>query len=362
MSDGRAGQSREVMEQPQPQPQPSWLERHWDATISTNKIAVGVQTGKLTMDGILPKTEIVWLPMSVNLENRNMKVDAKTGAASLMSEDGKRVVFSYSPAGENDRFEWKGDVLSKIITPTQTFTYDQEKSVWLVKNTPSFSPSTYDSQSKVHCAHFKSGEVEQTFELAGAVTIERLAETNKNFVDGAKMINAYLTPEKKAELQEHFKLREDECPAAYLDSRKIPTVGIGFNLIKSGARERIAEVGSDYDTLVRDASCPVGRKQVQLSPEQISKLFQKDLLDATKDAVSLYPNLTDHPVKVQDVLVDLSFNMGASKLSEFERFNAAIKRGHYREAAAYLEASKYADQTGTRAVANIAALRECGDH
>jgi len=198
MSDGRAGQSREVVEAQQPQPQPSWLERHWDATISTNKIAVGVQTGKLTMDGILPRTEIVWLPMSLNLESSNMKVDTKTGAASLVSDDGKRVVFSYSPAGENDRFAWSGNVLSKIVTPTQTFSYDAEKEVWLVKNTPSLSPSAYDSQSKVHCAHFKSGEVEQTFELAGAVTIERLAETYKKFVDGAKMINAYLSKEKKS--------------------------------------------------------------------------------------------------------------------------------------------------------------------
>jgi len=362
MSDGRAVQSREVAEPAQASKAETidWFGRNWDALSRTSYVQAGVMVGR--MDDILPKVEFISLPVSIAVDGGTMTVDAKTGAASLMSEDGQRRVFSYSPAGADDRFEWKKNVLSKIVTPTQTFTYDADKALWLVKNEPSFSPAAYDSQSKVHCAHFKSGEVEKTFELSGAVTIERLAASYKQFVDEARVINAYLTPEKKAELQDHFKLREDECPSAYLDSRRIPTVGIGFNLIKSGARERIAEVGADYDTIVRDASCPIAKKQVQLSKEQITALFQKDLLDATKDAVSLYPDLTAHPPKVQDVLVDLSFNMGASKLSEFERFNAAIKRHRYSEAASYLAASKYAEQTGTRAEANIAALKECGDH
>lgn len=309
----------------------------------------------------LPKIDLVdFSKRSLTTDYGTVTIDMQTGAARLFAPDGEKVIFSYRPSAADEKFVWSGDVLTQIVTPDKTYSYDDKKEVWSIVNKGLMS-DTVAGQTKVHCAHFKSGQVEQTYELTGAVTVKRLADQYQQFLAEARVINAYLTPSKIAELQAHFELREDSCPAAYLDSRRIPTVGIGFNLIKDGARQRIAEVGADYDTLLRDASCPAGKKQTQLSPEQISALFQKDLLDATRDAVSLYPDLTGHPQKVQDVLVDLSFNMGGSKLREFERFNAAIGRHDYKQAAAYLAASRYAEQTGTRAEANIAALRECGD-
>jgi hypothetical protein len=51
----------------------------------------------------------------------------------------------------------------------------------------------------------------------------------------------------------------------YLDSEGIETVGAGFNLRRPDARERLAEVGADFDAVFSGAQ--------QISQTQSEKLF-----------------------------------------------------------------------------------------
>jgi GH24 family phage-related lysozyme (muramidase) len=284
-----------------------------------------------------------------------IKIDAD-GNASLFDADGKSIVFSYGP-NKGDKFEWQGDVLKRIITSDRTLTFDSERDLWSIKLVNGSVLSREDAQVKGHSARFISGSFEKTFELNGAITLGRLNDNYQQFLLEVKRVNAYLSPEKTAEMKAKLEVREGICPEPYLDSRGIPTVGIGFNLIKSGARERIESVGADYDGLLRSATAPSERKDFCLTSEQINGLFKSDLADAFKETLTVYPRFEMHPDSVRDVLVDLTFNMGGAKLKEFRRFNMAIENRNYPQAAEFLRQSKYYEQTKTRAVANVATLQ-----
>lgn len=287
-----------------------------------------------------------------------IKIDG-VGNASLVASDSSSVVFSYGP-NSGDRFEWQGDRLSRIITPDKTYTYDAARDLWSIKNVNGSAMLNEDSVVKTHTARFSSGSFDKTFELSGAITLGRLSEKYQEFLLEANRVNAYLSPEKTAELKAKLEVREGVCPEPYIDSRGIPTVGIGFNLIKYGARERIESVGADYDGLLKSAGAPRANKDFCLTPDQMNKLFKGDLADAFKETLDVYPRFEAHPDSVRDVLVDLTFNMGGGKLKEFRRFNQAIDNGNYAQAAEFLRQSKYYEQTKTRAVANVATLQTAG--
>jgi GH24 family phage-related lysozyme (muramidase) len=63
---------------------------------------------------------------------------------------------------------------------------------------------------------------------------------------------------------------------SYADSRGIPTVGVGFNLHRSDAQEKIAALGLDYNDVYRGA--------LPLTEEQINVLLDADIAAAIDDA------------------------------------------------------------------------------
>jgi GH24 family phage-related lysozyme (muramidase) len=94
-----------------------------------------------------------------------------------------------------------------------------------------------------------------------------------------------------------------------------PTVGIGCNLDRGGARESLAAVGADYDA--------VRLGHVDLTREQVDILFGMDLQSAMVAVRQLVPELYDLPEPVQLVLVDMTFNMGSVR--GFPRMLAAVR-------------------------------------
>ena len=54
------------------------------------------------------------------------------------------------------------------------------------------------------------------------------------------------------------------------------------------------------------------------------------------------------PVDKQEVLIDMSYNMGSAKLSSFKKMKSALQSGNYQQAAKEMEDSKWFKQVGRR--------------
>lgn len=135
----------------------------------------------------------------------------------------------------------------------------------------------------------------------------------------------------------------------YFDSQDIPTIGWGFNLIKDGARERIKEFGLDYDAVLRG--------EQQITEAQADSLFDLDFQDAVQDGPLLVSNFARHPDEMQEVIVDMRYQLGAVGFKKFRKAIAALENLDYGQAAIELADSLWAQQTPDRAEENIAIVQ-----
>ena len=94
---------------------------------------------------------------------------------------------------------------------------------------------------------------------------------------------------------------------------------------------------------------PVG---TAVSEERVRECFEADLDTAIGECVVLYGEEAwgDFPSEVQEVLVNMLFNLGRPRLSKFRNFNAKILEGDYAGAAPEGLDSLWARQVGPRAI------------
>lgn len=138
-------------------------------------------------------------------------------------------------------------------------------------------------------------------------------------------------------------IREHEGyrPRVYQDTRGIPTIGIGFNLMRPDAKQILNQVGADYNSILSG-----GRN---LTDNQIKEVFKITLTIAYKDAKKWIPAFDGLPKNIKLAILDLSFNMGYTRLSKFIKTKQYIVAGDYQSAANELRNSKWATQVGKRA-------------
>ena len=126
----------------------------------------------------------------------------------------------------------------------------------------------------------------------------------------------------QVEAEKLLRVHEGRRKKIYKDSLGIPTIGIGRNLDGKG-----------------------------LSDDEIEYLFKNDLRDAEADARSFvgedcFSVLT--PTR-KAVLIDMAFNLGLVRLSQFKTTRSHIRGGRYEKAAQGMLDSKWAAQVGDRA-------------
>ena len=134
----------------------------------------------------------------------------------------------------------------------------------------------------------------------------------------------------------------------YDDSKGIKTVGIGYNLEKSTAKKDLAKVGANWNEVMRGKA---------LTDKQINDLFRMSLDQALKDAKSYYPEFDKLPEAAKGVLVDMSFNLGLTKLKGFKDLKAALGRGNYDAAADAMIDSAWYKQVKSRGVNLVKIMR-----
>jgi lysozyme len=117
----------------------------------------------------------------------------------------------------------------------------------------------------------------------------------------------------------------------YLDHLGYPTFGVGHLVLKDDP-----EYGQEVGTPV--------------SEERVRECFERDLDTAISECVVLYgDDWKGFPGEVQEVLVNMLFNLGRPRLSKFKNFNAKIIEGDYVGAAPEGLDSLWARQVGVRA-------------
>ena len=131
---------------------------------------------------------------------------------------------------------------------------------------------------------------------------------------------------------DQLKIDEGVVYETYLDHLGLPTFGVGHLVLESDE-----EFGR-----------PVG---TPVTEERVRTCFERDLDIAIGECGTLYGEGTfgDLPDEVQQILVNMMFNMGRPRLSGFKKFNAAIAEGDWKEAAKEGRDSRWYNQVSNRA-------------
>ena len=130
---------------------------------------------------------------------------------------------------------------------------------------------------------------------------------------------------------EQLKIDEGVVYEIYEDHLGYATFGVGHLVLESDP-----EHGE-----------PVG---TPVSEERVRECFEKDLQTAIDECVVLYKEAWEtFPSEVQEVLVNMLFNLGRPRLTKFKNFNAKLIEGDYAGAAPEGLDSLWARQVGNRA-------------
>jgi lysozyme len=151
-------------------------------------------------------------------------------------------------------------------------------------------------------------------------------------------------------IRRYITLNEGKRNVVYNDSLGIPTIGVGFNLRRSDAPASISALGLNFNDVLS------GKQS--LTDGQINSLLDADIETAENStARRLFLNFDTIDPDRQVILVDLSFNLGYTRLSGFKNAVAAINAGQWDTAADELKDSNWYRQVGNRGVRNVETIR-----
>lgn len=131
---------------------------------------------------------------------------------------------------------------------------------------------------------------------------------------------------------EQLKIDEGVVYEVYLDHLGYPTFGVGHLVLESDPEHGL-EVGS------------------MVSEERVRECFESDLNIAIEECNKLYEDgrFSALPDEVQQILVNMMFNMGRTRLSKFKKMHAAILNDNWKEAAKEGRDSRWYRQVTNRA-------------
>ncbi len=131
-------------------------------------------------------------------------------------------------------------------------------------------------------------------------------------------------------LREQLKIDEGVKYEIYNDHLGYPTFGIGH---------LVTEQDEEYGK-------PIG---TPVSEQRVNDVFDNDVAIYMSEAKKVFPNLDQLPDEAQQVIVNMTFNMGAPRLAKFKKFIAGVNNSDWNTAAVEMMDSRWAKQVGNRA-------------
>lgn len=131
----------------------------------------------------------------------------------------------------------------------------------------------------------------------------------------------------------------------YFDTEGHPSVGIGFNLERGDAIEKLKKLGADWKAIMDGTA--------ELTDAQVDTLFDWCFDEALDYARKLFPNWVSLIPEVRMVLTDMSFQM-RGRLLGFVKMRAAVAKFDYPRMVSEARNSLYAKQTPSRIARNAA--------
>ena len=132
------------------------------------------------------------------------------------------------------------------------------------------------------------------------------------------------------QLKETLKIDEGVVYEIYNDHLGYPTFGIGHLVL-----ERDGEHG-----------LPVG---TPVSEDRVSECFEQDVQIVIEDCKKLHDGWDGYPQEVKQIIANMMFNMGLTRLSKFNKHNAALQCGDWPLAAVEGRDSRWYKQVTNRA-------------
>ena len=139
-------------------------------------------------------------------------------------------------------------------------------------------------------------------------------------------------------VQKQLEIDEGVVYEIYLDHLGYATFGIGHLITRNDE-----EYGKDVGTCV-----PYAR---------VKEVFERDLGVAVFECTVLYDCWDDLPEEVQEILVNMLFNLGRPRLSKFKNMNKAIANQDWKLASIEGIDSLWYQQVGARAERLMTRLR-----
>jgi GH24 family phage-related lysozyme (muramidase) len=133
----------------------------------------------------------------------------------------------------------------------------------------------------------------------------------------------------------------------YRDTRGKLTIGEGFNLDAPGAAAICEAHGLDYEAL---------RNGAPMTEEQSNAIKRDFITVARRAAVSQIPDFDSLPDSAQAAVVDMIYEMGATKFSGFHLMIVALRDGDRSEAARQMKLSAWAGEVPSRAKDDVALM------
>ena len=140
-------------------------------------------------------------------------------------------------------------------------------------------------------------------------------------------------------LREQLIIDEGQVNEIYNDHLGYATFGIG-HLVIEGDPELGAPIGT-----------PV-------SEERVIECFEKDVETVINDCVILHEAWDGYPEEAKQVIANMMFNMGRTRLSKFKKHNSALQSGDWKTAAAEGRDSRWYKQVTNRAERLMSRLEE----
>ena len=140
-------------------------------------------------------------------------------------------------------------------------------------------------------------------------------------------------------LKEQLKIDEGVVYEIYNDHLGYPTFGIG-HLVLEGEPEHGLSVGTPN------------------TEERVDECFERDVEYVLDDCRILHEDFDNYPEEVKQIIANMMFNMGRTRLTNFRKHNAALKEGDWKTAAVEGRDSRWYRQVTNRAERLMKRLEE----